>query len=148
MSLFYLLLCIWRDRSSRPEEFYKEGVLRNSTHSQDNTCAEAFFAIKLQAEGLQLHYIQNLVQELSCEFCEIFIRISILQMSAMACLWRVRSLLEFLSAFTVNGRDNSFINKELRHILPWKFLNVQIGLFLRIPLSCCFWKYPSRQKHV
>ena len=28
---FYLLLCTWRVRSSRPEEFYKKGVLKYST---------------------------------------------------------------------------------------------------------------------
>ena len=48
----------------------------------------------------------------SCQFSEIFIRITIFQTSVKACLL-------FLSikfwAFTVNGRDNSFTMKELRH---------------------------------
>ena len=94
---FYLLLCTWRVRISRPEEFCKKGVLKNSTNSQENICSGVSFAIKLQAGGLQLYQIQNLVQVLSCKFWVIFIRISILQTSVRACLWRVRSFLESLS---------------------------------------------------
>ena len=86
---------------------------------------------------------------LSCEFWEIFKNIYF-QTTASAGLWRL--LLDFLSvkcqAFTIKGTDNSLTMKELCHIFPWKFLNIKIGLFFRIPLSCCFWKYPSRQKHV
>ena len=52
---FYLLSCTWRVRSSRLEDFYKKGVLKNSTNSQDNICSVVSFAIKLQAEGLQLY---------------------------------------------------------------------------------------------
>ena len=37
---------------------------------------------------------------------------------------------------------------ELRRIFPWKFLNVYIGLFFKIPLSCCFWNTPAEKKHV
>ena len=46
--------------------------LKISQHSKENICAGISFAIKLQAGGLQLHLKQNLVEVLSCEFCEIF----------------------------------------------------------------------------
>ena len=83
---FYLLLCTWRVRSGRPEEFFKKGVLKNSANSQESICAGVSFSIKLQAGCMQLHNMQNLVQVLSCKFSEIFIRISTLQTSARACL--------------------------------------------------------------
>ena len=52
---FYLLLCTRIVGSSRPEEFYEKGILKNSTDSQENICAGVSFAIKLQARCLQLH---------------------------------------------------------------------------------------------
>ena len=33
---FYLLLCTWIVGSSRPKDFYKKGVLKNSLNSQEN----------------------------------------------------------------------------------------------------------------
>ena len=44
---FYRLLCTWRVRSTRLEEFYTKGVLKNSTNSKENICAGISFAIKL-----------------------------------------------------------------------------------------------------
>ena len=41
-------------RSSRPEVFYKKGVLEILQNSQENTCATASFLIKLQA-GLHFY---------------------------------------------------------------------------------------------
>ena len=38
--------------------------------------------------------------------------------------------------------------KELHFLITWKFLNIYVQLFLRIPLSGAFWKYPNKQKHV
>ena len=49
---FYLILCTWRVRSSRPEEFYQKGALENSTNLQENICAGVSFPIKLQAGDL------------------------------------------------------------------------------------------------
>ena len=46
----------------------KKVFLKIPQNSQENICAEVSFAIKLQAGGLQLHWIKNL----SGEFCEIF----------------------------------------------------------------------------
>ena len=59
-------------RSSHQRRSTREGVLRNFTKSQENTCASLFF-IKLQAWGLQLHLRhatllnKRLAQVFSCE---------------------------------------------------------------------------------
>ena len=60
----------------------KKVFLNVPQNSEENICGGLSFARKLQAGGLQPHEILNLVQALSCEFSEIFIRISILQTSA------------------------------------------------------------------
>ena len=49
---FYLLLCTWRDRSTRSEEFFKKVLLNIPQNSQENICAGVSFTVKLQAEGL------------------------------------------------------------------------------------------------
>ena len=87
-------------------------VFLNIPHnSQKNICAGVSFAITWRpATSLNTEF----------DIGAFFIRITISQMTAKACL-------EFLSvkfwAFTINGRGNSFTMKELRH-RPWKFLNV------------------------
>ena len=45
----------WRVRNTRPEEFYKNIVLKISENSQENICGGVSFAIQLQARGLQFH---------------------------------------------------------------------------------------------
>ena len=55
-------------RSSRPEVFCKEGILRNFTKFTGNTCARVSFLIKL---GLQLYQRRDSGTGFSCEFCGI-----------------------------------------------------------------------------
>ena len=50
----------------------KKVFLKIPQNFQENICAEVSFTVKLQAGGPQLHEMQNLVQVLSSEFCEIF----------------------------------------------------------------------------
>ena len=50
----------------------KKVFLKIPQNSQENICAELSFAIKVEAGGFQLHWIQNLIEVLSFEFWEIF----------------------------------------------------------------------------
>ena len=58
-------------RSSRPEEFCKNGILRISQNSQENTRARVSFLIKLQAPVCNFIQKETLVQVFSSKFCEI-----------------------------------------------------------------------------
>ena len=103
--------------------------LKISQNSQENIYAEVSFAMKLHTGGLQLHYMQYVIEVLSCEFCEIFKN-------------NFRKILGFY-----------YTLKEFRHIFPWKFLNVYSEF--RVPQSCIseflvsefLLIYPARKKH-
>ena len=74
--------------------------------------------------------------------------------------WRVKSVLEYLfvkfQVFTINRTDTCSTIKKLRHIIVYKTMviycldnsNVSVKLFFTFSQSGCFWKYPSKQKHV
>ena len=80
-------LCTWSVRSNRPGEFYKKGVLKYSQKIPGKHVRWVSFAIKLQTGGTGAFL---------CVFAKSFRR-SILQTSVRVCLWRVKSLQEFLS---------------------------------------------------
>ena len=86
LDTFLSNLCTWRVRSSRPEEFFKKGVLKRSTKFTGNHLRGGLFCSK--AAGWWPATSLN---------TESGLRTSILQTSARACLWRKISLLEFLS---------------------------------------------------
>ena len=58
------------DRSSRPEAFFKNGVLRNFAKFTGNHLYQSLFFNKA-AESLFLFKKETLAQVFSCEFCEI-----------------------------------------------------------------------------
>ena len=57
-----------KPNSSRPEEFYKKGVLRNSTKFTEKRLCQSLFFNKVA--GLRLKKA-TLAQVFSCELCEI-----------------------------------------------------------------------------
>ena len=58
-------------RSSRPEVFYKKGVLRNLANFTGKHLCQTFFFNKVAGDGLQLYWKKTLGQAFSCEICEI-----------------------------------------------------------------------------
>ena len=58
-------------RSSHPEVFCKEGVLKNLQNLQENTYSRVTFLIKLQVSACDFIKKETLAQVFSCEFCEI-----------------------------------------------------------------------------
>ena len=64
------ILCT-EHRSSRPELFYKKGVLRNFAKLIENARARVSFLIKLQAEACNFIKKDTLALVFSCEFRKI-----------------------------------------------------------------------------
>ena len=60
------------NRSSRPDVFYKKGVLRNFTKfTRKRLCQSLFFSKAAGLTPATLFKKETLVQGFSCEFCEI-----------------------------------------------------------------------------
>ena len=74
--------------------FLKKLFLKFSQNSQGNTCARASFLIKLHGSACSFIKKETLAQAFSCEFCEIFKSIFLIEHLR----WR---LLEYLAVFQI-----------------------------------------------
>ena len=59
-------------RSSRPEVFFKKGVLRNFAELTRKHLYRGSFLIKLLPSACNFIKTESLTQVFSCEFCEIY----------------------------------------------------------------------------
>ena len=149
ISRFHLSFVLEESEVVARKSSLKKVFLIISQISQKNICAMFSFAIKLQDEDLQLQ-IQNLVEVLPVNFAKS-LRTSVLQTSARAYLWRIiftrvssRKTLGFYHKW---NRQLFYYEGTLPYI-PLKILEPVNRVIFRIPLSCYFLLYLSRQKHV
>ena len=92
-------------RSSRPEMFCKESVLRNFAKL---TCARVSFLIKLQTPPVP----ETSTQVFSCEFCEISKNTFFYRTSLDDCFWTLQRITD------IEWYKTSIVSTYLKELLP------------------------------